>query len=221
MDRSELARHFDHTCLRADAGAADIAALCEEAIREGCATVCVNPRRVEQADGLVTGSAVSVCTVIGFPLGATTPKAKACEAERARRDGATEFDMVMDLGGFLDGRHASVRSDIQTVRDVTTGMVLKVILETALLDPVQIRAACLLAVDAGADFVKTSTGFGPAGASLEAVRIMREAVGEAAAVKASGGIRDLESVLAFLAAGAVRIGSSSTVTILDELGGTP
>lgn len=216
-DRAAIARRVDHTCLRANAREADIAQLCAEALAAGCAAVCVNPRRVEQVDALLTGSGVAVCTVIGFPLGATTARAKSCEAERAVRDGATELDMVIDLGGLLDGRHASVRSDIQAVRSVTEGMILKVILETATLDDDQIRAACALATDAGADFVKTSTGFGSGGATVEAVRLMRECVGPGVGVKASGGIRDLATAQAMFEAGANRLGTSSTLAILAEL----
>lgn len=215
-DLAALAARIDHTCLRADARGVDIARLCEEAIRFGCATVCVNPRWVEHADGFLTGSAVGVCSVAGFPLGATTSRVKALEAERAVRDGAAEVDMVIDLGGLLDGRHASVRSDIQAVREATDGRVLKVILETALLDDERIRTACALAVDAGADFVKTSTGFGPGGATVEAVRLMRACVGPDRGVKASGGIRDLATLQSMLDAGADRVGASSTVAILGE-----
>ncbi len=121
---AQLAAMFDHTCLRPDARAGDVARLCEEAVRLGCATVCVNPRWVEHADALVTGSPVVVCTVAGFPLGATTALAKATEAERSVRDGASEIDMVIDLGGLLDGRHASVRADIETVRSAVGSVTL-------------------------------------------------------------------------------------------------
>ena len=213
-----LAAMFDHTCLRPDARAADVARLCDEAVRLGCATVCVNPRWVEQADALLTGSPVVVCTVAGFPLGATTPLAKAAEAGRSVRDGASEIDMVMDLGGLLDGRHASVRADIEAVRSAIGDLTLKVILETALLDAGQIRSACGIAVDAGADFVKTSTGFGPGGATEEAVRLMRQCVGPDKGVKASGGIKDLATARRMIAAGADRLGSSATVAILEAMG---
>lgn len=217
--RAELAAIIDHTCLRADARRDDIRRLCDEAARSGCAAVCVNPRWVEQADARLTGTGVAVCTVIGFPLGANTSRAKAVEAERARRDGATELDMVLDLGGLLDGRHASVRSDIEAVRAAAQDAILKVILEVAYLDPEQIRAACRLAVDAGADFVKTSTGFGPGGATVEAVRCMRGAVGPDRGVKASGGIRDLATARSMIDAGASRIGASATLSILESVGG--
>jgi deoxyribose-phosphate aldolase len=214
-----LAALFDHTLLRADARRDDIGRLCREAVDHGCAAVCVNPRWVEHADALVTGTGVVVCTVAGFPLGATTSRAKAAEAERAVRDGAGEVDMVIDLGGLLDSRHASVRSDIAAVRRAAgDAVVLKVILETAFLDPEQIRVACRIAVDAGADFVKTSTGFGPAGATVEAVSLMREVVGPDRGVKASGGIRDLATARAMIEAGATRIGTSATVSILEAAG---
>lgn len=212
---SRLAALFDHTCLRPDARAADVARLCAEAIRLGCATVCVNPRWVEHADAQLTGSRVLVCSVAGFPLGATTALAKATEAERSVRDGAGEIDMVIDLGGLLDGRHASVRADIEAVRSAIGELTLKVILETAMLDAGQIRAACGLAVDAGADFVKTSTGFGPGGATEEAVQLMRECVGPDKGVKASGGIRDLATARRMITAGANRLGTSATVAILE------
>lgn len=216
MDAITLAGMFDHTCLRADARRTDIARLCAEAARFGCATVCVNPRWVEHADAQLTGTDVGVCSVVGFPLGATSSRAKAVEAERAVRDGASEIDMVLDLGGLLDGRHASVRSDIVSVRKAVEGTLLKVILETAFLDDEQIRAACQIAVDAGAEFVKTSTGFGPAGATPPAVRLMRAMVGDAHGVKASGGIRDLSTAMEMIDAGATRIGASATVSILES-----
>ena len=215
---AQLAAMFDHTCLRSDARASDVARLCEEADRLGCATVCLNPRWVEHADALLTGSPVVVCSVAGFPLGATTALAKATEAERSVRDGAQEIDMVMDLGGLLDGRHASVRADIAAVRSAIGGVTLKVIIESAMLDAGQIRTACELAVDAGADFVKTSTGFGPGGATEEAVRLMRECVGSDKGVKASGGIRDLATARRMIAAGADRLGASATVAILEAVG---
>lgn len=219
MDVSTLAGMFDHTCLRADARRADIAKLCSEAVRFGCATVCVNPRWVEHADAQLTGSAVKVCSVVGFPLGATTSRTKAVEAERAVRDGAAEIDMVLDVGGLLDGRHASVRSDIETVKQAVGSCALKVILESAFLDAAQIQIACQLSVDAGAEFVKTSTGFGPGGATPEVVRLMRGVVGSDHGVKASGGIRDLPTALEMIEAGASRIGASATVSILEAAGG--
>lgn len=218
MDASTLAGMFDHTCLRADARRADIRQLCAEAVRFGCAAVCVNPRWVEQADAQLTGTEVRVCSVVGFPLGATSSRAKAVEAERAVRDGATEIDMVLDVGGLLDGRHASVRSDIEAVRRAAGDAVLKVILETAYLDTDQVRTSCRLSVDAGAEYVKTSTGFGPAGATPEVVRLMRETVGPERGVKASGGIRDLATAMAMIEAGASRIGASATVSILEAAG---
>jgi deoxyribose-phosphate aldolase len=214
-----LAGRIDHTCLRADARAADIARICREAVAFGCAAVCVNPRWVEHADGFLTGSGVAVCSVVGFPLGANTARVKAIEAERACRDGATEIDMVIDLGGLLDGRHASVLSDIRAVRDAAAGALLKVILETALLNVEQIREGCALAVDAGAEFVKTSTGFGPAGATESAVRLLRECVGPDRGVKASGGIRDRAAALRMIEAGASRIGASATADILGHSAG--
>jgi len=217
-DVSTLAAMFDHTCLRADARRDDIRKLCTEAVRFGCAAVCVNPRWVEHADALVTGTEVAVCSVVGFPLGATTSRTKVVEAERAVRDGAAEIDMVIDLGALLDGRHASVRSDIEAVRKAIGDALLKVILETAYLDTEQLRTACRLAIDAGAEFVKTSTGFGPAGATVEAVRLMREVVGPERGVKASGGIRDLATARAMIEAGANRIGASATVAILESAG---
>jgi deoxyribose-phosphate aldolase len=215
---AQLAAMFDHTCLRPDARGSDVARLCEEAGRLGCATVCLNPRWVEHADALLTGSPVVVCSVAGFPLGATTALVKATEAERSVRDGAQEIDMVMDLGGLLDGRHASVRADVAAVRSAIGGVTLKVIIESAMLDAGQIRTACGLAVDAGADFVKTSTGFGPGGATEEAVRLMRECVGSDKGVKASGGIRDLATARRMIAAGADRLGASATVAILEAAG---
>lgn len=218
-DSIELARSIDHTCLRADARSQDIAELCREAVEFGCAAACVNPRWVEFVDGWLAGSEVAVCTVVGFPLGATTSPAKVAETERAVRDGATEVDMVLDIGGLLDGRYASVRSDIESVRTAAEGLLLKVILETACLDESAIINACALAIDAGADFLKTSTGFGPGGATVEVVRLMRECSGPGIGVKASGGIQDRETALRMIEAGASRIGCSRTAEILGANGG--
>jgi len=216
---NDLAPFIDHTLLRAEATEQDIRQLCRDAARWNVAAVCVNPSRVALAAEqlAVLDSEVEVCTVVGFPLGASPPKAKALEAEQAVADGALEVDMVLNIGYLLDGRYDDVCADIATVRLACAGVILKVILETALLSEEQIRIACQLAVKAGADWVKTSTGMHSAGgASLEAVRIMKDAVGEKARVKASGGIRTRQDALDMIEAGAERLGVSATQDILSE-----
>ncbi len=210
-----VARLIDHTLLKPDATEEDIRRLCEEARRYGFASVCVNPSYVPLAARLLEGSEVAVCTVIGFPLGATTPTTKAIETRDAIANGATEIDMVINVGALKSGNDDLVRRDIQAVVDAARGKALvKVILETALLSREEKIKACLLAKMAGADFVKTSTGFGPGGATVEDVALMREVVGPEMGVKASGGIRDLETAKAMVAAGATRIGASASVAIV-------
>ncbi|TKJ21840.1 deoxyribose-phosphate aldolase [Blastococcus sp. CCUG 61487] len=218
MRRSEFARLVDHTLLKSEALGADVDALVDDALAAGVAAVCVSSARVGRAAGRLTGSGVAACTVVGFPSGAVLPEAKVAEVHRAAEAGATEFDMVLDIGRLRDGDRDGVVRDIAAVRAaVPDGGLLKVILETAALDDDRIRLGCLLARDAGADFVKTSTGFHPSGgATVEAVRLMRETVPDLG-VKASGGIRDLATALRMLDAGATRLGMSATVAVLAEL----
>ena len=221
LDRASLARCVDHTLLRPEATLADVEALCAEAGRLGVRTVCISPSFLPLEPGLLP-SGVGLCVVAGFPSGAHQPAVKAYEAERAVQQGAAEVDMVVNLGHVLTGQWVAVEREIAGVRRVVGSAVLKVILESALLDEACLAQACRVAVAAGADFVKTSTGFHPAGgATVEAVRIMREAVGDRAGVKASGGIRTADVALAMLAAGATRLGMSATAAVLDGLATSP
>ncbi|MFH1416525.1 MAG: deoxyribose-phosphate aldolase [Elusimicrobiota bacterium] len=206
--------YIDHTSLKADATQEQIGKLCEEAKQYGFATVCVNPSNVKLAKQLLKDSSVGVTTVVGFPLGATTPTVKAIEARDAIANGADEIDMVINVGALKSGNYNMVKDDIKAVRDATAGKVLKVILETALLNSEQIVEASRMAKDAGADFVKTSTGFGPGGATVKDIRLMRETIGPIMGVKASGGIRTREDAANMIDAGATRIGASASVAIV-------
>ena len=212
-----IARLIDHTLLKPDATRDDILKLCREARQYGFASVCVNPYWVPLAAAELAGSPVKVCTVIGFPLGATATEAKRAEAEAATRSGAQEIDMVINIGALRGGDFDTVKVDIQAVAEVCHkgGAILKVILETALLDDNQKAMACTLAKLAGADFVKTSTGFGPHGATAHDVALMRAVVGDELGVKASGGIRTLEDFKTMTQAGATRIGASASVKIVE------
>jgi len=210
---------IDHTCLRPDATGEDIKALCREAIEHGFHSVCVAPSRVGLAVARVAGSDVRVCSVAGFPHGNTIGLAKGLEADAILSAGAFEIDMVMNIGAFKDGEDDAVAAEIGIVADVVgsrPGAVLKVILETALLNDREIAQACRIAEQSGAHFVKTSTGFGPAGATALAVRIMSETVGERIGVKAAGGIRDYNTAVAMIDAGATRLGTSASVEIMAE-----
>ena len=215
-----IASLIDHTMLRPEATRADIVKLCGEARQYGFATVCINPYWVPLAASELAGTAVKVCTVAGFPLGATSTEAKVAEAAAAVRAGAREIDMVINVGALRSGDFDTVKLDIGAVARVChdAGAIVKVILETALLDNVQKTAACGLAQAAGADFVKTSTGFGPAGATVQDVVLMRHAVGPRMGVKAAGGIRTLDDFRAMVAAGANRVGASASVKIVEAAG---
>jgi len=211
-----LAGMIDHTLLRADASKADIAKLTEEAKKYSFASVCVNPTWVAYAAEQLSGTEVKVCTVIGFPLGATTSAVKAFEAEDAIANGATEVDMVINIGALKDGNAELVEKDIRAVVEAAAGKALvKVIIETSLLTDDEKVLASKLAVKAGADFVKTSTGFSTGGATPEDVALMRKTVGEQTGVKASGGVRSLEDMKRMIEAGATRIGASSGVKIME------
>ena len=215
-----IASLIDHTLLRPEATRADIVKLCGEARQYGFATVCINPYWVPLAASELAGSTVKVCTVAGFPLGATSTEAKVAEAAAALRAGAREIDMVINVGAMRSGDVDAVKLDIQAVTRVCheAGAIVKVILETALLDDAQKTAACGLAQAVGADFVKTSTGFGPAGATVQDVVLMRHTVGPRMGVKAAGGIRTLDDFRAMVAAGANRIGASASVKIVEAAG---
>lgn len=199
---------IDHTLLAPNATAEQIAQLCSEAREHGFATVCVSPTWVEEAAAHLAGSSVGVCTVIGFPSGATTTESKAFETTDAIAKGATEIDMVLNIGRLVGGDLRFVTDDIRAVKDAGGRVPLKVILETCLLTDEQIVSACEAAENAGADFVKTSTGFSTGGATTHHVELMRRIVGDRLGVKASGGIRTAEDMAAMVDAGASRIGTS-------------
>ena len=206
---------IDHTLLTPDTTSARIAGLCAEAHAEGFANVCVNPSWVALAVSELGGSQVGVCTVVDFPLGAGGLDLKREATRLAVADGAAEIDMVMAIGRLKQGDDDAVRQEIEAVVDEAAGALVKVILETPFLDNGEIDRACRIAMSAGAAYVKTSTGVGSGRATLDAVRQMRAAVGEAMGVKAAGGIRDAMAALAMLDAGASRLGTSASVTILQ------
>lgn len=212
-----LSHLIDHTLLRPDATHDEIAQLCYEARKHGFASVCVNPSHVKLCADLLKGSDVLTCTVVGFPLGATSTEAKTFEAQKAVRDGATEIDMVINVGALKSRDYELVEHDIASVAAAVHagGAILKVIIEAALLTDDEKVAASQLAKVAGADFVKTSTGFGPGGATAEDVALMRRVVGPKIGVKASGGIRTRADVQKMVEAGATRIGASASVKIVE------
>jgi len=213
----DLGSYIDHTLLKPDATREQIDRLCEEAVRSGFAAVCVNPIWVRRAAANVRGSRVRVASVVGFPLGAHAPEIKALEARRALRDGAREIDMVINIGALKAGELDDVKRDIARVSEACreVGAVCKVIIETALLTDEEKVVASRLAKQAKADFVKTSTGFGGGGAEVFDVGLMREAVGPAMGIKASGGIKTADQVRALIAAGATRIGASAGIEIVS------
>lgn len=212
-----IAKCIDHTVLKPQTTEAAVRRLCAEAAEYGFASVCVNPCWVSLCAELLRGTGVAVCTVIGFPLGANTSAVKAFEAAEAIRQGATEVDMVLNVGALKDGNTDQVRDDIAAVVEAARGKALvKVILETCLLTDEEKRIACRLAKEAGADYVKTSTGFSTGGATEADIALMRAEVGPDMGVKASGGIRDYAAAQAMLRAGASRIGASAGVQIVAE-----
>jgi deoxyribose-phosphate aldolase len=219
VNREEVARLIDHTLLKAEATPAQVERLCDEALCYGFASVCINPVHAKLAAGKLKESGVAVCTVAGFPLGATTTAAKVCEAQQAIADGAAEIDMVMYIGALKAGDHEVVQRDIATVAAAchAGGALLKVIIETVLLSDEEKVIACRLAQAAGADFVKTSSGFAGGGATVEDVRLMRQTVGPRMGVKAAGGIRSYADLVAMVEAGANRIGASAGVKIVEEI----
>jgi len=215
FQQQSLASYIDHTALKPDATRSDIVRLCEEARQHQFATVCVNPYWVSAAAELLAGSGVGITTVIGFPLGATSTFAKTAEARDAIAAGATEIDMVLNVGALKSGLYEEVERDVARVAEACKGAaVLKVILETGLLTDEEKVKACELCVAAGADFVKTSTGFGPGGATAADIALMRRTVGPDIGVKASGGVRDAKTARAMIEAGATRIGASASVAIV-------
>ena len=212
---------IDHTLLKPEASESDIKKLCAEAVQFGFASVCVNPAWVKKAAGFLKGSGVPVCTVIGFPLGATLPDVKAFEARRAIFNGATEVDMVINIGALKSGDDCTVEDDIRAVVEAAheNHVLCKVIIETALLSDDEKVRACIASQNAGADFVKTSTGFAKGGATVNDVALMRHTVGNALGVKASGGVKGIDDARAMFEAGATRIGASVGVKIAQEASG--
>lgn len=213
-----IAAMIDHTLLKPEATREQIETLCQEAKEHQFFSVCVNPTWVTTTRDLLSGSNVKVCTVIGFPLGATTPETKAFETKNAIDNGANEVDMVINIGALKDKNDDLVEKDIRAVVDAAKGKALtKVIIESSLLSREEKIRACNLAVKAGADYVKTSTGFSTGGATVEDIQLMRETVGPDIGVKASGGVRNTEDTQKMIEAGATRIGASAGVAILQGL----
>ena len=219
LGAQEIARLIDHTLLKPDATEAQVRRVVEEARQYRFASVCINPTWVSLCRSLLVESPVKVCTVVGFPLGATLPEAKAFETERAIQAGAHEIDMVINVGRLKSGDHQAVFHDITAVVGVAhrAGALVKAIIETALLTEDEKVAACVLAQAGGVDFVKTSTGFSGGGATVADVALMRRVVGPTLGVKAAGGIRTAEDVRAMVAAGATRIGASAGVAIMEAV----
>ncbi len=219
LTQSQLAKYMDHTLLKADATLDGIDRVVAEAKQFGCASVCVNPFWVPYVARLFDGSGVATCTVVGFPLGASSTASKVFETTDAIANGADEIDMVINIGELKAGHAELVREDIRAVAEATHagGKLLKVIIECCLLTDDEKRLACLLCAEAGADFVKTSTGFSTGGATVADVTLMRECVGPDFGVKAAGGIRTLADAYAMIEAGASRLGVSAAASILAEL----
>ncbi|ATZ16501.1 deoxyribose-phosphate aldolase [Entomoplasma freundtii] len=211
----ELNKYIDQTLLKPEATAQEITKLCDEAKHYHFATVCVNPSRIALAKKLLAGSDVEITTVIGFPLGAQTTATKVCETKDAIAEGADEIDMVMNIGALKDRDYDYVLNDFKAVRKAAKGKILKVILEVCLLTDKEIVKACELALEAGLDFVKTSTGFNKGGATPESVALMKSVVQDKAKVKAAGGVRNREDALVMIEKGASRLGTSGGVAIME------
>lgn len=207
---------IDHTVLKADTPLKTVKRICDEAMEYGFASVCINPCHVAYCADYLKDSDVNVCTVIGFPLGANTSAVKAFETKDAIANGADEIDMVMNIGALKDKNYDLVRDDVKAVVEAANGTLVKVILETCLLTEDEIKKACELCVEAKADYVKTSTGFSTRGATIEDVRIMKEAVHGKAKVKAAGGVRTPEDMVKIVAAGADRIGTSAGCSLVKK-----
>lgn len=214
IEAADIAARIDHTLLKAEATEEQVRELCREARQHGFASVCVNPGFVALAAEFLRGSQVKVCTVVGFPLGATTTLTKVMETRDAVANGADEIDMVINIGALKSSQDPLVEEDMREVVRAASGRVVKTIFETALLSDDEVVRACLLAKRAGVDFVKTSTGFGPGGATVHHVALMRKTVGRSMGVKASGGVRDLDGARQMIEAGATRIGASASVKIV-------
>ncbi|WP_116632476.1 deoxyribose-phosphate aldolase [Pasteurella langaaensis] len=219
MQANEIAKLIDHTALTAEKTDQDILQLCDEAIENGFCSVCINSGYIPLAKQRLANSNVKICTVVGFPLGANLSSVKTFEAQEAIKAGASEIDMVINVGWVKSGKWDEVRSDIAMVLQACQGVLLKVILETCLLTKAEIVKACEICRDLNVGFVKTSTGFNKGGATVADIALMRQTVGENIGVKASGGIRDTETALAMIKAGANRIGASAGIAIVHGLKG--
>ncbi|WP_439236093.1 deoxyribose-phosphate aldolase [Lonepinella koalarum] len=217
MKPNELAKFIDHTALTAEKTEKDIVQLCQEALEHHFCSVCINSGYIPLAKQQLAGSDVKICTVVGFPLGANLSAVKAFEAEQAIRAGAEEIDMVINVGWIKSGKWDAVQADIQAVLAACKGKTLKVILETCLLSKEEIIKACEICRELNVGFVKTSTGFNKGGATVEDIALMRQTVGEKLGVKASGGVRDTETAIAMIKAGATRIGASAGIAIISGL----
>lgn len=216
MDKAQIARMIDHTILKAEATEKEVLNLCKEAIEHNFASVCINPSMVSLAATALEGTDVKVCTVIGFPLGATTTEVKAFETKNVIEKGATEVDMVINIGKLKERNLEYVKNDIKAVVGAAKGKALtKVIIETCLLTDEEKVIACQLSKESGADFVKTSTGFSTGGATAADIKLMRETVGADMGVKASGGVRSREDAIAMIENGATRIGASASIAICE------
>jgi deoxyribose-phosphate aldolase len=218
MASKDIFSYIDHTLLSSSATKKDILKLCGQAKKFGFAAVCVNPYFVPVCAKALAGTKVKVCSVVGFPLGSTTTRSKIYEAKGAISAGAREIDMVMNIGAFKGGNYAEVSSEISSLKKAIKGRTLKVIIETSALNAAQIKKASRIAEQAGADFIKTSTGFGKRGATVKDIKLIRSVVSTRTGIKASGGIRSYKDALKLINAGATRIGSSSS---LDVIGGRP
>ncbi len=216
LSKTELARMIDHTLLKAETTTKDILRICQEAKQFGFASVVVNPTYIKKAAEFLKNSEVNVCTVVGFPLGASTTDVKVFEAQNALQNGADELDMVINVGSLKSGDFDLVLCDIKGIVDAADEKVVKVIIETCYLTKEEKIKACQLAKDANAHFVKTSTGFGSGGATIEDVQLMRKVVGSNMGVKAAGGIRTYEDAIQMIRAGANRLGASAGVSIIEE-----
>lgn len=214
LARSDIAMLIDHTALRPDTNGIQIEKLCREALEYHFYSVCINPYFVPLAKGFLSNSKIKICSVVGFPLGATLSKVKAFEAGELVKSGAEEIDMVINISALKDKDYRKLKEEIEAVVDSVNGLVCKVILETALLTNQEKEIACKIAGEAGAHFVKTSTGFEKGGATIEDVQLMRKVVGDKMGVKAAGGIRDYETALKMVEAGATRIGASKGIEIV-------
>jgi len=217
LNRKDIAELIDHTLLRPDASYPDINRLCEEALQFGFYSVCINPCFIKMAKELLKDSNVRVATVIGFPLGMTLTEVKVYEAMNASLLGADEIDIVINIGALKSGDWETVRKDISDVIMATKGLIHKTIIETCYLDDNEKRRAVEITLEVGSEFIKTSTGFGPLGARVRDIRLIKSIVGDAAGIKAAGGIRTLKQVLSMLKAGATRIGTSAGVRIVREI----